>query len=111
MTKQSLIVLGIVAALGASAFAATKPVPPKGTASISLPGDIGMAFKPGPGAAAAQANCLSCHSSAYVATQPVLTKAQWGAEVAKMKGAYGAPIPDDQVPAIVDYLTTQYGKP
>jgi hypothetical protein len=31
--------------------------------------------------------------------------------VTKMKNVYGAPIPDDAVPAIVDYLTTQYGKP
>jgi hypothetical protein len=111
MTKQSLIVLGIVAALGASALAAGKAAPPKGTATISLPGDAGMAFKPGPGAGAAQGACLSCHSSAYVSTQPTLTRAQWTAEVAKMKNVYGAPIPDDQVPVLVEYLTTQYGKP
>ena len=111
MTKQPLIVLAVVAALGASAFAATKPAPPKGTATISLPGDAGMAFKPGAGAAAAQANCLSCHSSAYVSTQPQLTKAQWTAEVVKMKNVYAAPIADDQVPVIADYLSTQYGKP
>jgi mono/diheme cytochrome c family protein len=111
MTKHSLIVLACVAAVGASALAAAKPAPPKGTATISLPGDAGMAFKPGTGLGAVQANCLSCHSSAYVSTQPALTKAQWTAEVAKMKTAYGAPIADEQVPAIVDYLTTNYGKP
>jgi mono/diheme cytochrome c family protein len=111
MTKHTLIVLACVAAVGASAFAATKAAPPKGTATISLPGDAGMAFKPGAGAGAVQAHCLTCHSSAYVSTQPALTKAQWTAEVAKMKGAYGAPIPDDQVPVIVDYLTANYGKP
>jgi hypothetical protein len=33
------------------------------------------------------------------------------AEVVKMKSAFGAPIADDQVPAIVDYLTANYGKP
>ena len=111
MTKQSLIVLGIVVALGAGAFAATKPAPPKGAATIALPGDAGMAFKPGPGSGAVQGACLSCHSSAYVSTQPQLTRAQWAAEVAKMKNVYGAPIADDQVPVIVEYLTTQYGKP
>ena len=110
MTKQSLIVLGIVVALGASAFAATKPAPPKGTATIALPAD-GTAFKPGPGSNLAQGACLSCHSSAYVSTQPVLTKAQWTAEVVKMKNVYGAPIADAQIPPIVDYLTAQYGKP
>ena len=111
MTKQSLIVLAIVAALGASALAATKAAPPKGTATISLPGDAGMVFKPGAGSGAAQGQCLSCHSSAYVSTQPPLTKAQWTAEVVKMKNVYGAPIPDDQVATLADYLTTQYGKP
>jgi len=111
MTKHSLIVLACVAAVGAGAFAASKPAPPKGTATISLPGDAGMAFKPGPGLGTVQAHCLTCHSSAYVSTQPVLSKAQWTAEVTKMKAVYGAPIADDQIPAIVDYLTTQYGKP
>ncbi len=109
--KRTLIVLACIAALGATAVAASKPAPPKGTASISLPGAAGMAFKPGPGLAAVQGNCLSCHSSAYVSTQPVLSKAQWAAEVTKMKNVYGAPIADDAVPAIVDYLTAQYGKP
>ena len=109
--KRTLIVLACIAALGATAVAAGKPAPPKGTASITLPGDAGMAFKPGPGLAAAQANCLSCHSSAYVSTQPVLTRAQWTAEVTKMKNVYGAPIADDAVPALVEYLTAQYGKP
>jgi cytochrome c5 len=111
MTKQALLAFAIVAALGVGAFAATKSAPPKGTATIALPGDAGMAFKPGPGSGAVQGACLSCHSSAYVSTQPLLTRAQWTAEVAKMKNVYGAPIADDQVPIIVDYLTTQYGKP
>ncbi len=111
MTKQTIFVLACVAALGASAFAAPKTAPPHGKASISMPGDAGLAFKPGPGVGAAQANCLTCHSSAYVSTQPVLSKAQWNAEVLKMKNVYGAPIPDDAVPAIVDYLTAAYGKP
>lgn len=91
-------------------LAAAAPVP-KGTVSIALPGDAGLAFKPGPGMEEARRNCLTCHSSAYVSTQPALTKAQWTAEVTKMKAAYGAPIPDDQVAPIVEYLTTVYGKP
>ena len=111
MMRRTLIALACAGALGTAAFAATKVAPPKGTATISLPGDAGMAFKPGPGAAAAQGACLSCHSSAYVSTQPALTKAQWTAEVVKMKTVYGAPIADDQVPVIAEYLTANYGKP
>ncbi len=107
------IVPSVLAAalLSAGVAAAAAVAPPKGPVSIALPGDAGMAFKPGPGLAAAQANCLTCHSSAYVSTQPVLSRAQWNAEVLKMRTAYGAQIADDQVPAIVEYLTAQYGKP
>jgi sulfite dehydrogenase (cytochrome) subunit B len=111
MTARALIVAAsCVVALGASALASPK-APPHGKAAIALPGDAGMAFKPGPGVGAVQANCLTCHSSAYVSTQPVLSRAQWAAEVTKMKNVYGAPIADEAMPAIVDYLTAQYGKP
>ncbi len=111
MTKTMWAIPCIVAALGAGALAATNVSPPKGTVSISLPGDAGFAFKPGPGANVVQANCLTCHSSAYVSTQAPMTRAQWTGEVTKMKAVYGAPIADDAVPAIVDYLTANYGKP
>jgi len=96
---------------GSGIALAAGPAPPKGTTSITLPGEAGASFKPGAGVAAAQSFCLSCHSSAYVAMQPVLSAAQWTAEVNKMKAVYGAPIPDDQVPAIVNYLVAEYGKP
>ncbi len=110
MTRTVLVALGL-AALAPAAVAATAPAPPHGSAAISLPGDAGMAFKPAPGSNLAQAQCLTCHSSAYVSTQPVLSRAQWAAEVVKMRTAYGAPIPEDAVPGLVDYLTAQYGKP
>jgi mono/diheme cytochrome c family protein len=109
--KRAMIAACVAVALCAGVAGAAAIAPPKGPVSISLPGDAGMAFKPGTGLAAVQANCLTCHSSAYVSTQPVLTRAQWTAEVAKMRAAYGAPIADDQVPVIVEYLTAQYGKP
>ena len=109
--RRTIVALLAISLLGAGVAGAATVAPPKGPVSISLPGDAGMAFKPGAGLAAVQANCLTCHSSAYVSTQPVLTHAQWQAEVLKMRAAYGATIADDQVPVIVDYLTTQYGKP
>jgi len=106
------VIAGFAAMLLCVGFAAAAMIaPPKGPVSISLPGDAGMAFKPGVGLAAVQANCLTCHSSAYVSTQPVLSRAQWTGEVLKMRTTYGAPIADDQVPVIVEYLTAQYGKP
>ncbi len=111
--RRAALVLSTLIACGTAvaAVAATTPAPPRANATISLPGDAGMTFKPGTGSNLAQAHCLTCHSSAYVSTQPVLTKAQWAGEVNKMRTAYGAPIPDDAVPGLVDYLTAQYGKP
>jgi cytochrome c5 len=110
MKRTFVFVLLLVAAVSAGAIAANS-APPSGVSTIALPGDEGMAFKPGAGVDAAQRYCLTCHSSAYVSTQPVLSAAQWTAEVKKMKNVYGAPIPDDQVDVIAAYLTTQYGKP
>lgn len=80
-----------------------------GKVSITLPAET-IRFKPGPGLDVANANCLTCHSEAYVYTQPRLTRTQWTAEVNKMKAVYGAPIAAENVPAIVDYLMTQNGK-
>ena len=77
--------------------------------SITLPPDT-VHFKAGPSADIAIANCSTCHSAAYIYTQPRLKRPQWTAEVSKMKGAYGAPIAAENIPAIVDYLMTQNGK-
>jgi len=84
---------------------------PASIVKITLPGDLDFSFKNAPGVALAQVNCLTCHSSAYVSTQPLLSHDQWAAEVHKMKAAYKAPISDVDEPKIVDYLTTAYGKP
>jgi cytochrome c5 len=81
-----------------------------GTVSIKLP-VTSVPFKPGPGMEVANANCRTCHSAAYIYIQPRLTRAQWTAEVTKMKAAYGAPIADTDVGPIVDYLVAQNGKP
>ena len=81
-----------------------------GRVSITMPAVI-VPLKPGPGMAVVNANCRTCHSAAYIYTQPPLTHAQWMAEVTKMKGAYGGPIADGDVNTIVDYLVAQNGKP
>ncbi len=77
---------------------------------IVLPPDT-VFFAPSPlkGFAAAQSNCVVCHSTEYIRSQPTLTRATWKAEVSKMKNAFGAPIPDDQIELIVDYLAQTYG--
>ena len=61
-------------------------------------------FPPGVGADIAASQCLICHSAGMVLQQPSLTKGEWRAEIIKMRTAYGAPMPDDQVDGLVEYL-------
>jgi cytochrome c5 len=74
--------------------------------SVDFP-DPGRTF---PGAAdAVNNNCLACHSAGMVLTQPHLSRADWQAEVDKMRNTYKAPIADVDVPKIVDYLVNMNG--
>jgi hypothetical protein len=68
---------------------------------------------PGPNLDIAQANCSLCHSADYILSQPrglPDPKAFWSTEVTKMRHFYAAPIEDDAVPQIVEYLATTYAK-
>ena len=67
-------------------------------------------LKPGPGVELVTAQCLLCHSADYIGIQPRLARAVWQAEVVKMQLKYGAPILTNNVDALVDYLTANYGK-
>lgn len=55
-------------------------------------------------------HCALCHSFDYIATQPRLSKTAWAASVEKMRAKYGAPIPTNEVPALVAYLVKHHGK-
>jgi hypothetical protein len=71
--------------------------------SVDFPDDSGM-FPGGAEADAINNNCLACHSAGMVLTQPRLSRADWQAEVDKMRNSYKAPVAAPDVPAIVDYL-------
>src|SRR5258705_9460415 len=75
---------------------------------IQLPPET-AAFKQDKGAEIANGQCLTCHSVEYVVIQPPMQRAFWKAEVQKMQQKYGAQIPEEQVEAVVDYLTKNYG--
>ena len=80
-------------------------------ATIKLPEET-AAYKAIPGVELANGYCLTCHSADYTAYQPPgMPRTFWLAEVTKMKNIFGAPISDDQVPAIVDYFVRAYGDP
>jgi hypothetical protein len=59
---------------------------------------------PGPNADAINNNCLTCHSAGMVLKQPPLSRATWDAVVHKMINAYKAPIDQEDIIPIVDYL-------
>jgi mono/diheme cytochrome c family protein len=69
-----------------------------------------LELKPGPGRDQVMGYCVMCHSVDYIQMNSVfLARPVWDAEVTKMIKAYGAQIPPDQVPVLVDYLTKNYG--
>ena len=97
------------AALAASAILAL------GTSQLSaeprnyqLPEGV-ITFRPGAGQDIAESNCLACHSSDYISTQPPgRGKTFWQAEVTRMRKAFGAHISDDDAKTIAEYLSNNY---
>jgi len=99
MTKAPLLSLLLLLLAAPRAAALTITLPPE-TARL----------KQIPGVEAATPYCYTCHSVDYITTQaPNMPRSFWAAEVDKMRHTYGAPVPDDQVAAIVDYLVKAYG--
>lgn len=95
-----------LAALGLSACV-TPSVADK--SSITLPPEAAH-FKPGSGSDVTTTYCTICHSPDYVYMQPAQDRAGWTGAVNKMRKVFGAPIPEEQVKVIVDYLMAQNGK-
>lgn len=98
------LALTLVFSLLVGFFAHSAPV------AITLPTEV-AALRQGPGVELAGLQCLTCHSAEYINSQPSLTRTAWKASVDKMRGKFGAPIPDDQVDKLADYLAAAYGKP
>ncbi|MBB1625379.1 sulfite:cytochrome C oxidoreductase subunit B [Achromobacter sp. UMC71] len=95
----------------AFALAAAAACAPASALDIQLPQETATLHPgTGPGAQSA-ALCLMCHSVDYLSSQPPMPLGFWDAEVKKMVGTYGAPIPADQVPLIVQYLNQAYPPP
>lgn len=69
-------------------------------------------LKDGPGKEVVTAHCMTCHSLDYIPMNaPFLDRKGWEAIVTKMIKVMGAPVPPADVPALLDYLSTYYGKP
>ncbi|MGZ3376374.1 MAG: SorB family sulfite dehydrogenase c-type cytochrome subunit [Phenylobacterium sp.] len=104
-SRRALTALAAAGSVAAAETAAKAPpayAPPPETSK----------FVAAPGVELAQRYCLTCHSADYVSTQPPhMPAAFWQNEVAKMRNAYGATIPDDAAKAISDYLAATYAEP
>jgi mono/diheme cytochrome c family protein len=77
--------------------------------SVDLPVSE-ISFPPGNGSVIANAYCLICHSAGMVLRQPPLTQDEWTGEIDKMRNAFGAPIPADQIQALARYLRSINGR-
>jgi hypothetical protein len=75
-------------------------------------GEASIKLASGAQAALVQLRCSTCHSLDYIVmNSPFLARAAWEAEVRKMIKVMGAPIPEEDVVPIVDYLAQHYGSP
>jgi mono/diheme cytochrome c family protein len=80
-------------------------------ASPAFADEQSIELKDGPARETVEVNCSGCHSLDYIVlNSPFLDRAKWEATVKKMIGPYGAPIDENDVAAIVDYLTANYGQ-
>ena len=75
-----------------------------GKVSVDLPTSL-TPFPAGEGAVIANAQCLICHSAGMVLRQPARTQEQWKETINKMRSAYGAPLPAEQVDVLATYLS------
>ncbi len=76
---------------------------------MTLPAELAPNLPDAPGRAVVLANCATCHTPRYLAVQPHFPRKTWQAEVDKMKNVYGAPLPLEDAPKIVDYLAATMG--
>lgn len=68
-------------------------------------------LKDGPNRDIVEAQCGICHSNDMIQiNSPFLDQKGWDTEVHKMIKVMGAPLPAEDVPKVVEYLTKYYGK-
>jgi cytochrome c5 len=79
-------------------------------AAMARADESALRLKDAPEAVTVRAYCSACHSIDYIQmNSPFMKKAGWEAEVRKMVKVMGAPVPDDEIVRIVNYLATNYG--
>ncbi len=108
ISRGKVLALVLASALGCAGVAQAAKALTLKSVKVDFP-DGDRKLPDGPGLAAMQSNCMSCHTPGMILTQPTMPKASWEAEVAKMRNVYKAPISEKDVPDIVAYLTAVKG--
>jgi len=116
------VIVGILTTLAAvvsfrgQALVTTPPeapapvTPPQGPVyTLVLPHDP-PELPPGPHRDQVAISCTICHSTRLLLNQPSLPRAKWAEVVHKMVANYGAPIPSEEEPQLVEYLVTVRGR-
>ena len=78
-------------------------------ASPSRAGEENIRLKEGVGRDVTMARCAVCHSLDYITmVAPVMNRAAWETSVRKMIDVFGAPVGEQDVSSIVEYLGQHY---
>lgn len=78
----------------------------------SQAGEESIRLKEAAGRELTQARCAVCHSLDYITmVAPVMNRAAWEKSVRKMIDSFGAPVDEQDVGRIVEYLGQHYSAP
>jgi cytochrome c553 len=73
--------------------------------------ETGIALAEGEGRERVQAMCSMCHSLDYIViNSPFQDRTAWEKTVRKMVNVMGAPLTEEDVAVVVNYLASQYGE-
>ena len=79
------------------------------SATCALAGEETIRLTDAPGHDMVASRCVTCHSLDYVTMNaPVLDRTGWEKTIRKMVDRFGAPISDEEVRQILDYLASNY---
>jgi hypothetical protein len=104
---QSLVTTGGTPVAHATRFPDTRPQGPVYT--LVLPHDP-PELPPGPHREKVAISCTICHSTRLLLNQPSFPREKWAEVVHKMVSVYGAPVPPNEEPELVEYLMTVRGR-
>jgi len=107
--KRLGLLLTVLLALPAPALAQRNEKGDSSTVyAINLP-DVPVTLKEGAGRELVTRYCAICHTLGYIPLQPGFSQQKWAGIVHKMMRVYGAPVPKEDAPKIIEYLGSYYG--